>query len=213
MIKKLSQKIIKMMRPSGSTDFDSNDSDLLVVGLGNPGSKYRSSPHNVGRACVESLPLRWGWSENFVTDRYAKGLLVQGVIDQVGCFLLLPETYMNLSGQAVVGAIKSRDLKPKGVVVIHDDLDLKIGQVKVSFNRGPGGHNGVQSIIDSLKTKGFIRIRIGVGSVEDGGSQYLLRPAAGYGLGDHEDQVFSLVAEIVEFLARFGLEKTMNKFN
>lgn len=111
----------------------------IVVGLGNPGDKYALTRHNTGRMAVD-----------FLADK----------VRDIKVFT--PETFMNKSGQAVAKVIKSKKAA-KSLIVIHDDLDLPLGVLKISYNRGSGGHKGVESIIRALKTKEFARIRIGIG--------------------------------------------------
>ena len=112
----------------------------LVVGLGNPGNEYENTRHNTGRILVGILEKKWEGSKiKFLT----------------------PDTFMNNSGKAVAPLIKSKkDLKD--LVVIYDDIDLPLGKIKISFNRSSGGHNGLGSIIKSLKSEEFLRIRVGI---------------------------------------------------
>lgn len=112
----------------------------LVVGLGNPGKEYENTRHNTGRILVGLIEKKWeGQKIKFLT----------------------PDTFMNNSGRAVAPLVKSKkDLE--GLVVIYDDIDLPLGKMKISFNRSSGGHNGLGSIIKSLKSEEFLRIRIGI---------------------------------------------------
>ena len=129
---------------------------MIIVGLGNPGTEYEKTRHNTGRIVLEMFRKKNDlpeWQEN----KKLKGLVSQkGKIN-----LLLPETFMNKSGEAVAKIIKNKKTV-KDLVVIHDDLDLPLGRFKISFNRGAGGHRGVLSIIKALKTEAFTRIRIGI---------------------------------------------------
>lgn len=112
----------------------------LVVGLGNPGAEYENTRHNTGRILVG---------------------LVQKKLENSKIKFLTPDTFMNNSGKAVVPFIKTKkDLKD--LVVIYDDIDLSLGKIKISFNRSSGGHNGLGSIIKSLKSQEFLRIRVGI---------------------------------------------------
>lgn len=111
----------------------------LIVGLGNPGKKYVGTRHNIGADLVRSVE-RIDGARLFVTD-----------------------TFMNESGPAVAAALKKWKISPADLIVVHDDLDLPLGEVKISKNAGSAGHKGVQSIIDALGTKEFTRIRLGIG--------------------------------------------------
>lgn len=113
---------------------------LLIVGLGNPGPKYKYTRHNIGARIVGEL----------------KPLNLEGVV------LAEPTTFMNDSGRAVKLLTKRYPLDANSLIVIHDDIDLPLGKIRISKNRGSAGHKGVQSIIDELKTKDFNRIRIGI---------------------------------------------------
>ena len=113
---------------------------LLIVGLGNPGKEYEKTRHNIGYLVIDEL---------------AK----QKTNDVV---LLKPQTFMNNSGTAVLAAVNFYKIKPAGLWIIHDDIDLPLGEFKISQNRGSAGHKGVQSIINALGTKNFNRVRIGI---------------------------------------------------
>ncbi|MDP2966848.1 MAG: aminoacyl-tRNA hydrolase [bacterium] len=113
---------------------------ILIVGLGNPGSKYKFTRHNVGFRVIDKLAP----------------LTLKGVV------LAKPKSFMNLSGKAVKSLLKTYTIDPKNLIVIHDDIDLPLGKIRIVKNRGAGGHKGVQSIIKELGTKNFIRFRIGI---------------------------------------------------
>lgn len=136
---------------------------LVIVGLGNPGKEYEKTRHNAGRAAVELL-AKTIEAEAFVLNKTAKALVSQGVIEEEKATLVLPETMMNLSGKAVAAFVKSVKAA-KSMVVVHDDLDLPLGTIKMVFGRGSGGHKGVESIMRAVKTQDFARIRIGISAV------------------------------------------------
>ncbi|MFI5260605.1 MAG: aminoacyl-tRNA hydrolase [Candidatus Paceibacteria bacterium] len=133
---------------------------LVVVGLGNPGKEYEKTRHNAGRSAVELIGKNEGFGE-FVFNKTSNALIAKGEVGGETATLVLPETMMNLSGKAVVNQVKSVKAA-KNLVVIHDDLDLPLGTVKMVFGRGSGGHKGVESIMRAIKTKEFARIRIGI---------------------------------------------------
>lgn len=133
---------------------------LVVVGLGNPGKEYEHTRHNAGRMTVEALVKKEGL-EALVFNKTANALVGKGVVAGEKATLVLPETMMNLSGKAVVPFVKSVKAA-KQLLVIHDDLDLPLGTIKMTFGRGSGGHKGVESIMRAIKTKDFARIRIGI---------------------------------------------------
>ncbi len=132
---------------------------MLIVGLGNPGKEYLGTRHNVGFRIIDKFR-----EENFFSDfellKKANSLISRGEIDLQEIVLIKPQTFMNNSGTAVkliINQFSNRDL-----IVIHDDIDLPLGKIKVSEGRGSAGHKGVESIIRELKTKDFFRIRIGI---------------------------------------------------
>ena len=136
---------------------------VVIVGLGNPGKEYEKTRHNAGRSAVELVAKQESFDE-FVFHKTSNALLSKGAIGDETATLVLPETMMNLSGKAVAAFVKSLKAA-KNLLVIHDDLDLPLGTVKMVFGRGSGGHKGVESIMRALKTKDFARIRIGISAV------------------------------------------------
>ncbi|MCX6787638.1 MAG: aminoacyl-tRNA hydrolase [Candidatus Kaiserbacteria bacterium] len=136
---------------------------IVIVGLGNPGKEYEKTRHNAGRNAVELVAQQEGFAE-FVFNKTTNALVSKGAIGGENATLVLPETMMNLSGKAVSAFVKSPKAA-KSLVVIHDDLDLPLGTIKMAFGRGSGGHKGVESIMRSIKTKDFARIRIGISGV------------------------------------------------
>jgi len=133
---------------------------IVIIGLGNPGKEYEKTRHNAGRSAVELLAKQNDFDE-FVFNKTSNALVSKGAIEGENTTLVLPETMMNLSGKAVVAFVKSPKAA-KSLLVIHDDLDLPVGTLKMVFGRGSGGHKGVESVMRSIKTKDFARIRIGV---------------------------------------------------
>ncbi|PIR85281.1 aminoacyl-tRNA hydrolase [Candidatus Kaiserbacteria bacterium CG10_big_fil_rev_8_21_14_0_10_45_20] len=130
-----------------------------IVGLGNPGGEYVHTRHNAGRILVESLATQEGVA---LKDKKKPAHLVgTGDVYGVRARLVLPNTFMNKSGTAVVGYVKTPKAG-KNLIVVYDDIDLPLGVVRVSFGRGSGGHRGIESITRAIKTKDFIRIRVGV---------------------------------------------------
>ncbi|MDE1966263.1 MAG: aminoacyl-tRNA hydrolase [Patescibacteria group bacterium] len=133
---------------------------IIIAGLGNPGKEYEKTRHNAGRMAVELLAKEEGF-EAFALNKTAKALVAKGALRGEPAVLVLPETMMNLSGKAVAAFVKSPKAA-KNLLVIHDDLDLPLGVIKMVVGRGSGGHKGVESIMRAVKTKDFARIRIGI---------------------------------------------------
>lgn len=132
---------------------------IFIVGLGNPGEEYAQSRHNTGRMLLE----RFAKKEDIALA--SKGVhfahVGKGKLSDEPVTIMLPDTYMNKSGKSVVTLVKSAKQAEK-LLVVYDDLDLPFGTVRMAFGRSSGGHNGVESIIKALKTKDFVRIRVGV---------------------------------------------------
>jgi PTH1 family peptidyl-tRNA hydrolase len=151
---------------------------VLVVGLGNPGKKYERNRHNVGFAVVDRLALKFGLPEFRVKF---SGLWTRGDVELLGArhsvALLKPETFMNLSGDCVQAAAAFLKEPAAAIIVVHDELDLPFGEVRVKIAGGHGGHNGLRSIIGRLGTAEFARVRVGIG-----------RPPPGF-VGDVADYV------------------------
>ena len=134
--------------------------NIIIVGLGNPGKEYEKTRHNAGRSAVELVAKNERF-DDFVFNKTSKALVTKGRIGKENVILVLPETMMNLSGKAVSAFVKSPKAA-KNLLVIHDDLDLPLGTIKMVFARGSGGHKGVESVMRAIKTDAFARIRIGV---------------------------------------------------
>jgi peptidyl-tRNA hydrolase, PTH1 family len=133
--------------------------NILIIGLGNPGPKYQYTRHNVGFEYVDALSDALGFSE--YSTKFS-GLIASKIISSNKIFLLKPQTYMNLSGECVSKAVHFYKIDLDEIFVIHDDLDLELGKVKMKKGGGAGGHNGLKSI-DQHIGKDYHRIRIGIG--------------------------------------------------
>ncbi len=133
----------------------------IIVFLGNPGKKYEKTRHNVGFMVAESLASSKGLKINKIKF---KSLTERCTIGGETCLLLLPQTYMNLSGEAVLQASNYYDIAPENIIVISDETSLPVGKIRIRKSGSAGGHNGLKSIISKLGTNNFPRMRIGVGS-------------------------------------------------
>lgn len=147
----------------------------LVVGLGNPGAEYEATRHNVGFQVVQALAASCGVSKGV---RRFGGLWGEGELMGQAVGLLRPQTYMNRSGGAVAEAVKALGLSPESLLVAHDEIDLPLGRVKVAFESGSAGHKGVESIVETLGTNRFYRLRLGIGrpASKDEVERYVLSP-------------------------------------
>jgi len=133
----------------------------LIVGLGNPGKKFIATRHNIGRATVKYLAQVFNFP-NFKLKDNLKAFVTEKRIKNKKIILAILTTYMNDSGKGVKKLVDYYNIKPESLLIIHDELDLPLGKLKLSFGRSSAGHKGVQSIIDNLKTNKFYRLRIGI---------------------------------------------------
>jgi len=134
---------------------------ILIVGLGNPGTKYKKTRHNIGFRILDKFQNENNFS-NFEFSKKFNSLISDGIIKKKTILLTKPETFMNNSGISVKKLINFYKIKSSNVIVVHDDIDLIFGTIRISERRGSAGHKGVESIIKELGTKDFTRIRIGI---------------------------------------------------
>ena len=186
--------------------------DLVVVGLGNPGADYVGTRHNVGFDVVELLADRHGGRLRKARERALAG---EVRIGDRRVALAQPQTFMNLSGESVGRLVRRYDLDDlHGLVIVHDELDLPLGRVRVKLGGGLAGHNGLRSIKAHLHTDDFVRVRIGIGkppSKDQGADHVLRRPGKAVRtlLGDMVERA----ADAVEAIVVDGVEAAMNRFN
>ncbi|NLT43336.1 MAG: aminoacyl-tRNA hydrolase [Anaerolineae bacterium] len=185
----------------------------LVVGLGNPGGGYRNTRHNVGFMVTDDMAARAGlkWSRPRNQSRWTVGR----VADQEVA-LLQPLTFMNLSGKAVEWALRHFGLKPAQMVVVHDDIDLPLGRLRLRPTGSAGGHRGVQSIINAVRTPDFARVRIGVGRPQEDEDD----DVRDFVLSTFRPDEAALVSAVLERARRAveavlaqGIEPAMNEYN
>ncbi len=135
--------------------------EYVIVGLGNPGEEYENTRHNVGRMVVQEIAHRLSASEWRTDKKLHAQIAHAGTEDGKETTLVLPDNYMNRSGGSVAPLVKNRT-QNEHLIVVHDDIDLPIGTLRIVFDRGAGGHRGVESIVRALKTRAFVRVRVGV---------------------------------------------------
>jgi peptidyl-tRNA hydrolase, PTH1 family len=186
--------------------------DLLVVGLGNPGGEYQASRHNVGAEVVELLAQRHGGTLKRTRER---ALVAEVRIEDDRVALAFPQTYMNLSGEAVALLVKRHGITdPERIVIVHDELDLPLGRIQIKRGGGLAGHNGLRSIKAHLHTDEFVRVRIGVGkpvAKEHGADHVLRRPTKRDRL--ELDVSVNEAADAVELIRSEGVDAAMNRIN
>lgn len=186
--------------------------DLLVVGLGNPGAEYARTRHNVGAEVVERLAARHGERLRSGKER---ALVAEARVDGKRMALAFPQTYMNESGASVAPLVRRFGVTDlERLVVVHDELDLPVGRMKVKVGGGLAGHNGLRSIKAHLHSDAFTRIRIGVGKPpgKQYGADHVLKPP-GKAERAELDVVIEEAADAVEAVLRDGAAAAMNRYN
>ncbi len=188
-----------------------NRQEILVVGLGNPETDYGDTRHNMGFACVRELARRLGVS----VERKRWDSLV-GRSDAKGVWLVMPQTYMNLSGQAVAKALRDTKLTPAQTWLVYDELDLPLCRMRIRVGGSGAGHNGVKSVISSLGTDEFVRFRVGIGKPSrkgrESGVHYVLGRFTKAEAG-RLPKVVSGVADALELALERGVERAMDVYN
>jgi len=184
----------------------------LIVGLGNPGIEYELTPHNLGFLTIDRLAADLNVE---VRNRQCRALTTRTQIGQEPVVLAKPETYMNLSGLAVGDLVEKLEIRPEeDLIVVQDELDFSFGTLRIQRSRSSAGHNGIESIIDSLGTKDFLRIRIGVAPEYKprDGKEYLLAPLRPAQLKAIEPVLVD-AAEAVKMIVKEGPAAAMQRFN
>lgn len=197
-----------MRRSTPSAD----SSRVIVVGLGNPGKQYAHTLHNVGQSAVELLASRVSASLKSGKDR---ALVAECRIGDCPVVLVVPVTYMNDSGAAVSAVVRRFKLTDmERLVIVHDELDLEPGSVRVKVGGGLAGHNGLRSINQHLKTTDFVRVRIGVGKPrsKEQGADHVLSPMSAAARREMDVNV-AVAADAVEAIIARGAVAAMTEFN
>lgn len=183
---------------------------FLVVGLGNPGTEYANTRHNVGFMAADEIHRRYNFSA--YKSKFS-GLIAEGNIEGEKVYLLKPQTYMNLSGNSVVQAANFYKILPQNIVVIHDDMDLPTDKMKAKLGGGSGGHNGIKSV-DSCITPNYNRIRIGVGHPVGKNEESVVNHVlSGFSKADkaNVEANIDLAAELLPILLEKGIAEFSNQ--
>jgi PTH1 family peptidyl-tRNA hydrolase len=183
----------------------------IIIGLGNPGRKYERTRHNAGFMAIDELAR--GLRFDLTQEKY-HAVIGRGRIGDTEALLAKPQTFMNESGRSAGAVLRYTYGSPADLIVLHDELDLPLGAVRVKAGGGHGGHNGLRSLIEHLGTPDFVRVRIGVGRPEPGrdAAVYVLSPFRADERGLAEES-FARAAEAVRVIIADGLPKAMNAFN
>ena len=183
----------------------------LIVGLGNPGSKYSDSKHNAGFLVVDELAGKWNIE---ISTRRFDSFFGKGIIKKYSVVVAKPQTYMNLSGVAVERLARFFKVGTDDVIVIHDDLDLGFGDIRIKVGGGDGGHKGLRSVIDCLGGPELTRIRFGIGKPvqKEMTERFVLEPFSDDEM-KHMSGLITRACDAVVEVVSSGAQIAMNKFN
>jgi len=183
----------------------------LIVGLGNPEADYSKTRHNMGFNTINKIAEKYGIQMN---KKKFDSLYGEGFIEKEKVILLKPQTYMNLSGKAMIQVINFYKIDLENVCVIYDDMDVNPGEIKIRKKGGPGSHNGMKSVIAELNSEEFARIRVGIGTPEFKGDMINYVIGA---IPEEEQKILdegtTKAKEAMISILKEGIDKAMNKFN
>ncbi|MEX2514795.1 MAG: aminoacyl-tRNA hydrolase [Candidatus Paceibacterota bacterium] len=197
--------------------------NYLIAGLGNPGKKYHGTRHNVGFTMVDELASRWQGTD-FTASNQAEALVSEAMVDGRKILLAKPQTFMNNSGDAIAALASYFNIPAEHVLVIYDDVDLSLGKQRLAVGRGTGGHKGLQSVIDRLARKDFLRLRVGISPSDEEGN-VLKQKVPGKGINPFVMSRFSseelvkleaqydVIEDALTTWVRDGVEPAMNVIN
>jgi len=187
----------------------------LIVGLGNPGTKYDQTRHNIGFVAIDSLARTW--QINLSEHRKFQGIFGEGQAASGKMRLLKPTTYMNLSGQSIRAVMDWYKLPAEAVLVVYDDMDLPLGKIRLRQSGSAGGHNGMKSAIAHLGSQNFPRLRIGIGAPKEGEPDKQVISHVLGRFSSSEDrllpEVLNLIRDAVEMSLKQGIPKAMSLYN
>jgi len=187
----------------------------LIVGLGNPGRKFEKTRHNLGFMVLDEFAKKKKFPK-FKLKKEFLAMISEKKIGEKKIVLAKPQTFMNNSGKSVKFLIENWKLKSENLIVVHDDLDIPFGKIKISFGRGSAGHKGVQSIIDEIGTKDFVRVRVGIGTANNrakSNKKNLVLQKFSKKEEKILKKVIDLTCKAIEISIKEGAEKAMSEFN
>ncbi|MBI9047018.1 MAG: aminoacyl-tRNA hydrolase [Anaerolineaceae bacterium] len=201
----------KLLQIFGKNKLDTKKAPILIIGLGNPGREYKESRHNVGFMAIDAMMKHWGVSMLRVQS---KAIIGKERRSNQQIILGKPQTFMNLSGQSVAPLVRFYKVPQENLMVIHDDMDLPFGVIRIRKAGGSAGQKGLNSIIEQLGSQDFPRMRIGIGKPPGrmSGADYVLQRFSKNEVSDL-DFIMPHIVEAVETFIKSGIEQTMNKYN
>ena len=184
----------------------------LIIGLGNPGLSYQKTRHNLGARAIKEVAKEY--KVRLRLNRSLKSRIAQIEISGLQCLIAIPNTFMNLSGEAVGLLLQSKRISLKDLLIIYDDIDLELGAMRFKKSGSSGGHRGVRSIIRVLNTQGFNRLKLGIGRsfCKENTKDYVLSNFIKKEIRTI-DPLTQIVARACGIWAKFGIDRAMNEFN
>lgn len=185
---------------------------FLIAGLGNPGKQYEDNRHNVGFMVADVLADRW----QIEMKRKRKNALTgEGIFESHSVILAKPQTYMNNSGLSIGPLQRLYGIQAENMLVIYDDLDLPFGRIRLRASGGAAGHHGMESIIEKVSTRDFLRLRVGIGRPQHAGEEVVDFVLKSFQSSDRKKlkTVLDQAADAVEMVLRSGIEIAMTHFN
>ncbi len=179
---------------------------IIIIGLGNPGEQYKNTRHNVGFMAVDEFAKKNNFPE-FVIQKKSNAL----ISEKDDIILVKPQTFMNESGKSVREILKNKNAE--NIIVIHDDIDLPLGKIKIVQGRGSAGHKGVESIIQNIGNEGLIRFRIGIAPQDDVKAEKIVLKNFSEDEQEEINKILYKIDEAMNVFIKNGLEKTMNQYN
>ena len=179
----------------------------LIIGLGNPGKEYENTRHNIGFMVINNYLKDASWQRKF------NALYCAEVINNEKVIFIKPETFMNLSGNSVIEFVNFYKIEAKDILVIHDDLDLPFGKIRIKTNSSAGGHNGIKSIINRLGHNNFARLKIGISHNTNGDTKDFVLGKFNKEQLEEINKLYSITNKIIEAFIKYDINKVMNDYN
>lgn len=185
---------------------------IIIVGLGNPGEQYKNTRHNVGFMAVDAFAKINNFPD-FKLQKKSNALVSEHTLGNEAVVLAKPQTFMNESGKSVKQLISNTEAKMADLVIIHDDIDLPIGKIKIIKDRGSAGHKGVESIIKNIGNDGLIRFRIGIGPKNKTEAKKIVLKNFSEKEQKIINEIMQKAVNALDLFVKEGLDKTMNEYN
>lgn len=187
---------------------------IIIAGLGNPGKEYQATRHNIGFRAVEQFAKENSFSEFSFSKKY-NSLVSETAFNNQKVIVCQPQTFMNNSGTAIAKLVKQ--YKTENLIIVHDDIDLPLGIIRIAKNRGSAGHNGVESIIEKINSEDFIRVRVGINNKSQTNRPVKSEAFVLKKFTKEEEKIIEEILDrtsaVIRSALQEGLEKTMNRFN